>query len=95
MKDSLPPTKKKRATLGPRGLRRRNGGKNICGGTPVTKYSGQSIEGGIEGQVGGLAAFLREDEKMKRSGYRISPASFDPPSFHSKKTFYYVDHGAL
>ena len=44
--------------------------------TPATKYSGRSLGGGLEGKVGGLAAFFREEEKIKQV------ASFDPPSFH-------------
>ena len=82
-------------TLGPRGRLRRYGGKNIFGDTPATKYSGRSLGGGLEGKVGGLAAFFREEEKMKQEGYGLFPANFDPPSFHSKKTFYFVDQGSV
>ena len=95
MKESETPANKKFGTLGPRGRLRRYGGKNIYGDTPENKYSGRSLGGGLEGKVGGLAAFFREEEKMKQEGYGLFPASFDPPSFHSKKTFYYVDHGSV
>ena len=72
MKDSLPPTKQKRAALGPRGLRRRNGEKNICGGTPVAKYSGQSIEGGMGGRWGAWLPSSGRRKKWSRWGTAFS-----------------------
>ena len=83
-------TKKKNfGTLGPKGLRR-IGAKNIYGGTPSTNYSGRPLEGGLKGKVGGMAAFFLEEKKMKQKGYGLFPASFEPPSFKSMKTFRFV-----
>ena len=85
---------RKFGTLGPKGTRK-NGGRNIYGGTSPTNYSGRILGGSLGEKVGGLTAFLREEKKMKQEGYGLFPASFDPPSFLSKKTFHFVEEGRV
>ena len=85
---------KKFGTLGPKGARK-NGGKKNNGSTSPPDYSGRTVGGGLEGKVGGLAAFFREEQKMKHEGYGLFPAGFDPPNFLSKKTFHFVEQGSV
>ena len=86
--------KKKHSTLGPKGLRRTSG-KNIYQGSKLaTNYSRRPLDGRLEEkQVGGIAAFFREDVKMKKRGYHWFPSSFEPLSFSNKETFQFVVPG--
>lgn len=87
---AAPTEKSKHRTLGPRGLRKIN--TNIYqGGKIASNYLRRPLGGNLkENPVGGLAAFLTEEKKMKQEGYRLFPSSFQPPSYSSKKIFQFV-----
>ena len=74
---------------------RRTSGKNIYQGSKLaTNYSRRLLDGRLEEkQVGGIAAFFREDVKMKKRGYHWFPSSFEPLSFSNKETFQFVVPG--
>ena len=90
---TVAPTEKcKHRTLGPRGLRKT--GSNIYhGGKVATNYRRRSPGGSREEkETGGLAAFFREEEKMRGEGYRLFPTSFKPPPVRGEKTFQFVSN---